>query len=242
MKWWVSAVVVLVLLVGAQALQVQVDVVEKADAQVLVFQEPAGVLRLVADVRNTGSTPLAGRPRVELWNASGRVATLWGGAVVVEPGSTAGSEMDWYDPAHRELEARIRFVTLTDVVEGRALNVTLSPGASADPFGVSAVRTAGDYIRLEVRSSAEMGEVFVFPVDSPPGWVIEPARIASIPAGKAREARLRYETGLFRERFLAVRIASADGSAVRTERLWIERRPFIEDVFAQLGEWLRSLL
>ncbi|MBI4020212.1 MAG: hypothetical protein HY367_02685 [Candidatus Aenigmarchaeota archaeon] len=205
----------LLLAAAASALSVEVGVAEKLEGSLKTIQtsNSNGLIKVVSEFYNSGSIGYTARERLEL-NATGHGQTAWSSLAALVPGQRGTFEAYLYSNTTEDAEIIPRVYFANEILAADPIVVRGGTLMSREPaFELYDFRAYDDMVRLDIRSSKDVGGIVLIPEGYPPGWVFEQARISShMKAGRDAEARMGYHPDIFSEGAqLKIMAVSEDG-------------------------------
>ncbi|VVB60832.1 Uncharacterised protein [uncultured archaeon] len=230
--WFVSTVF-------AGSIEVNVAEVIKSEAKELEHATDNNLLEISYDVLNSGSAGYGARMRLDVFNGTEKLTTLWSREEALIPGERKTINMYWYEPKENgtyTFRARIYRAYETEDI-GNFTEESKNINAS-ETIEIDRIHVYDNEIRFRIRSSTDLESVIVYPGEHPEGWIFEEGTVDGLKAGRAKAASIRYETGLFSPKKVTLVAVSTDGRDYGTKTFELAEEKGFTKWLDEFRDWL----
>jgi len=245
MKTLSLAIIILLLpsVVYAQVINVGVSEVLKKEVLGLKYNsviENGEPLKVSFEFFNPGSVGYKARVRLDIFNRSEILQTLWSSEEDFPP--SASYHFELYYPVNYEgkFKAKIRVYYANEIEEIKSFDFQVKKIISAKKtFEITNFRTYKDEIEFDLMSDETLENVLVVPTNCPIGWVCEQKKLDKIKVNETKKVTLFYESSLWKESGISINVFTQDGKYVMNEAFSMKRVDFLRQLFHDILKLFR---
>ncbi|MDI6826312.1 MAG: hypothetical protein QMD36_03940 [Candidatus Aenigmarchaeota archaeon] len=244
MKILSLAIVILLLPSVAYAQVIRVGIQEVLKTEVLGLEynsliENGEPLKVSFELSNTGSVGFRARVRLDIFNQSNLLQTVWSGEENFPPGT--GYRFNVYYPIHSEgkFKAKVRVYFANEIEEIKSFDFHVKKVIVPEKsFDIMSFRTYKEEVEFMLKSNKTLENVLIVPV-CPTGWVCEQKKLDRIKGNETKKITLFYEPSLWKESGITINVFTEDGKYGMTEAFMMRRvgilRQFLHDFSKLFG-------
>ncbi len=213
----------------ASSIEINVADMIKSEVKELEHTTNNNLLKISYDVFNSGSAGYGARMRLDIFNGTQKLTTLWSKEEAITPGGRKTMSMYWYElPENNTYTFRARIYRAYEIEEVGNFTETSGKSGVQETIQIERIHAYDDEIRFRIRSSTDLKSVIVYPREHPEGWIFEQAVVQNIEAGRAKSASISYQTGLFSPKKVTLVAVSEDGLNYGTKTFELRKEEGLE--------------
>lgn len=221
------------------AIEVNVEEAINSETKAISHESENNMLKMDYDVMNSGSSAYGARMRIDIFNGTKQVATIWSSEETLVPGERKTISMYWYEPfENRNFGAHARLYRAYEIVEAGNVAESFGKASANKSIEISRLRTYGGEIRFMIKSPVDAEKIMVYPQKSPKGWIFEQAIINGVQAGESTPVVIHYETGAFTENDIALIAVAEDGKNYGAGTFHMKREEGLQKWLNIFKDWL----
>jgi hypothetical protein len=230
-------IIFLPIIVNTQEIKVGVKETLEIEALGLKYNsliENGEPLKVSFELFNVGSVGYKARVKLNIFNQSNLLQTVWSNEKDFAPGIT--HHFDIYYPINQvgnfKVELKVYFAD--EIKELKSFNFQVKKTTLPEnTFDMRDFNTYEKEIEFKIISNKTLEKLLIIPTNCPMGWICEQTKIERMKENELNEITLSYEPSLWKESDITINVLTEDGKYLTNKPFTLRRvgmlRQFLHD-------------
>lgn len=214
-------------LVYAQIISVGVSEILKTEILGFSYNsliENGEPLNVSFELSNTGSVGYKARVRLDIFNRTTLLQTIWSNEENFPPGKNYRFNVYYPVTSEGKFKAIVRIYYAKEIEEIKSFDFQVKKTIIPENvFSITDLNTYEKEIEFNLMSNKTFDNVLIIPTNCPIGWVCEQKKLDKIKGNEINKISLFYEPSLWKESGITINIITEDGKYGTTEGFVMKR-------------------
>jgi hypothetical protein len=245
MKILLLAILILLLPSVSYAQVIGVGVSEIMKMEILGLEynsliENGEPLKVSFEVSNIGSVGYRARIRLDIFNRTNPLQTVWSSEENLPPG--VGYHFNVYYPVNYEgkFKARVRVYYANEIEEVKSFDFQVKKTTPPEKsFSITNFMTYKEEVEFNLKSNETLENILIVPTNCPTGWICEQKKLDKIRENEINKISLYYSPSLWKESGITINVFMEDGKYDTTETFMLQKVGFLRQFLHDFSKSFR---